>query len=87
MSCCSNASTTSTAGGAGFIRGRVRAACGASGRASWEQQLVLPSGWMKRYPRLGMRPIARSIREWWSLQPAHLAARAGDVVPALSPPA
>ena len=40
-----------------------------SGRGAWEQQHVLPSGWMKRYPRLGMRPIARSIRDWWSLQP------------------
>ena len=36
-----------------------------SGPAAWEQQFVLPSGWMKRYPRLGMRPIARSIRSWW----------------------
>jgi teichuronic acid biosynthesis glycosyltransferase TuaH len=40
-----------------------------SGPAVWEQQLVLPSGWMKRYPRLGMRPIARSIRRWWQLLP------------------
>ena len=40
-----------------------------SGPAAWEQQLILPSGWMKRFPRLGMRPIARSIREWWNLQP------------------
>ena len=24
---------------------------------------------MKRFPRLGMRPIARSIRRWWALQP------------------
>ena len=40
-----------------------------SGPAAWEQQLILPSGWMKRFPRLGMRPIARSIREWWDLQP------------------
>jgi teichuronic acid biosynthesis glycosyltransferase TuaH len=38
------------------------------GRAMWEQQFVLPSGWMKRYPRLGMRPIARSIRYWWGTQ-------------------
>jgi teichuronic acid biosynthesis glycosyltransferase TuaH len=37
---------------------------------SWEQQLVLPSGWMKRYPRLGMRPLARAIRRWWHAQPA-----------------
>ena len=41
-----------------------------SGPAAWEQQLVLPSGWMKRFPRLGMRPIARSIREWWNIRPA-----------------
>jgi hypothetical protein len=39
------------------------------GDAAWEQQLVLPSGWMKRFPRLGMRPIARSVREWCNLQP------------------
>jgi glycosyltransferase involved in cell wall biosynthesis len=41
-----------------------------SGPAAWERQLVLPSGWMKRYPRLGMRPIARSIRAWWQTLPA-----------------
>ncbi len=35
------------------------------GPAAWEQQFILPTGWMKRYPRLGMRPIARSIRSWW----------------------
>jgi teichuronic acid biosynthesis glycosyltransferase TuaH len=40
-----------------------------SGSASWEQQLVLPSGWMKRYPRLGMRPVAGTIRRWWKSQP------------------
>jgi glycosyltransferase involved in cell wall biosynthesis len=39
------------------------------GPAAWERQLVLPSGWMKRFPRLGMRPIARSIRRWWRTQP------------------
>jgi glycosyltransferase involved in cell wall biosynthesis len=39
------------------------------GPLSWEQQLVLPSGWMKRYPRLGMRPLARAIRRWWRSQP------------------
>src|SRR5262249_17018593 len=33
--------------------------------SAWEQQLILPPGWMKRYPRLGMRPIAHSIRSWW----------------------
>jgi glycosyltransferase involved in cell wall biosynthesis len=36
---------------------------------SWEQQLVLPSGWMKRYPRIGMRPLARAVRKWWHLEP------------------
>jgi teichuronic acid biosynthesis glycosyltransferase TuaH len=36
-----------------------------SGPELWEQQFVLPTGWMKRYPRMGMRPIARSIRSWW----------------------
>ncbi len=41
-----------------------------SGPTAWEQQFVLPSGWMKRYPTLGMRPIARSIRSWWSGLPA-----------------
>jgi glycosyltransferase involved in cell wall biosynthesis len=40
-----------------------------SGPATWERQLVLPSGWMKRYPTLGMRPIARSIRSWWRMLP------------------
>ena len=40
-----------------------------SGPRSWEQQLVLPSGWMKRYPGLGMRPVARAIRGWWQTQP------------------
>jgi glycosyltransferase involved in cell wall biosynthesis len=41
-----------------------------SGPASWERQLVLPSGWMKRYPRLGMRPVARTVRRWWQSQAA-----------------
>lgn len=30
----------------------------------WERDLVLPTGWMKSYPRLGMRPIARAVRRW-----------------------
>ncbi len=41
-----------------------------SGPTAWEQQFVLPTGWMKRYPTLGMRPIARSIRSWWGSLPA-----------------
>jgi teichuronic acid biosynthesis glycosyltransferase TuaH len=40
-----------------------------SGQSVWERQLVLPSGWMKRYPSLGMRPIARAIRAWWDARP------------------
>jgi teichuronic acid biosynthesis glycosyltransferase TuaH len=39
------------------------------GATSWERQLVLPSGWMKSYPRLGMMPVARSIRSWWKMHP------------------
>jgi teichuronic acid biosynthesis glycosyltransferase TuaH len=35
-----------------------------SGPARWERTLVLPSGWMKTYPRLGMRPIGWTIRRW-----------------------
>ena len=30
----------------------------------WEREHVLPSGWMKTYPRVGMRPIARTVRDW-----------------------
>ena len=30
----------------------------------WRRDLVLPSGWMKSYPRIGMRPIARTIKRW-----------------------
>ena len=41
-----------------------------SSSTAWEQQLVLPSGWMKRYPRIGMRPVGRTIRQWWNSQPA-----------------
>jgi len=33
----------------------------------WEQDLVLPTGWMKSYPRLGMRPIAQAARRWKTL--------------------
>ncbi len=41
------------------------------GPAAWERQLVLPSGWMKRFPTLGMWPIARSIQGWWQARPPH----------------
>lgn len=30
----------------------------------WQREFVLPSGWMKQFPRLGMRPIDRSIVSW-----------------------
>jgi teichuronic acid biosynthesis glycosyltransferase TuaH len=30
----------------------------------WEQTCVLPPGWMKSYPTLGMRPIASAIGRW-----------------------
>ena len=30
----------------------------------WTREHVLPSGWMKTYPRLGMQPIARTVRDW-----------------------
>src|SRR5262245_3016618 len=37
----------------------------------WERTHILPSGWMKSYPRLGMKPIARGIRRWWrQVEPA-----------------
>jgi teichuronic acid biosynthesis glycosyltransferase TuaH len=36
------------------------------GPGLWEHDLVLPSGWMKRFPSLGMRPIERSIHQWRS---------------------
>ncbi len=36
----------------------------------WRRELILPSGWMKRFPRFGMRPIARAIREWQTQQVA-----------------
>jgi glycosyltransferase involved in cell wall biosynthesis len=36
------------------------------GHHSLARDMVLPSGWMKLYPRLGMRPIARNIRRFWS---------------------
>jgi glycosyltransferase involved in cell wall biosynthesis len=35
-----------------------------SGPSEWRRDLVLPSGWMKTFPRLGMRPIGRSILRW-----------------------
>ena len=35
-----------------------------AGPGHWEGELILPSGWMKRFPKLGMRPIARTIRRW-----------------------
>lgn len=34
------------------------------GPGLWDREMVLPSGWMKTFPRLGMRPIARCIERW-----------------------
>jgi teichuronic acid biosynthesis glycosyltransferase TuaH len=34
------------------------------GRNLWTRDLILPPGWMKRYPKLGMRPIGRAIGRW-----------------------
>jgi hypothetical protein len=30
----------------------------------WSKEHILPSGWMKKFPKIGMRPIARTIRQW-----------------------
>ena len=38
----------------------------------WKQRMVLPTGWMKTYPRLGMKPIARAIRRWQAENAADL---------------
>ena len=35
-----------------------------SGPELWRRELVMPSGWMKRFPKFGMRPISRSIEQW-----------------------
>lgn len=32
----------------------------------WQRDHVLPTGWMKRFPTWGMRPIQRSIADWKS---------------------
>lgn len=34
------------------------------GPGLWRRELVLPSGWMKRYPTLGMRPVGRCLADW-----------------------
>lgn len=34
------------------------------GESHWRHELVLPTGWMKSFPQIGMRPIASSIRRW-----------------------
>lgn len=49
-------------------RGELPWSWGASlsshGPRLWQRELVLPSGWMKQFPRLGMRPIRRAIADW-----------------------
>ncbi len=34
------------------------------GENLWHRQFILPPGWMKSYPRIGMRPLAWAIRDW-----------------------
>jgi glycosyltransferase involved in cell wall biosynthesis len=34
------------------------------GENLWHRQFILPPGWMKTYPKLGMRPLAWAAREW-----------------------
>ena len=34
------------------------------GENLWERTFVLPPGWMKSYPKLGMRPLAWGVRDW-----------------------
>ena len=34
------------------------------GENLWHRRFILPPGWMKTYPRLGMRPLAWAAREW-----------------------
>ncbi len=36
----------------------------------WEQTIVLPPGWMKSYPRIGMLPISWAVRDWRRELPA-----------------
>ena len=36
----------------------------ATGPRQWRREHVLPSGWMKSYPKIGMRPLGRTIRDW-----------------------
>ena len=34
------------------------------GENLWQRTFVLPPGWMKSYPRLGMAPLAAAVRAW-----------------------
>ena len=44
------------------IPGRASCRSAPWGNDSLTRDMVLPSGWMKRFPRLGMRPIAKAIQ-------------------------
>ena len=48
----------------GWGRGEQTRADGPDG--PWRREVILPPGWMKRFPTLAMRPIARIIRAWTS---------------------
>jgi len=39
------------------------------GERAWAKNILLPPGWMKRFPEFGMRPIARAIRRFWERRP------------------
>jgi glycosyltransferase involved in cell wall biosynthesis len=43
-----------------------------AGPRRWTRDVLLPPGLLKRLPTLGMRPIARAIREFWADRPGAL---------------
>ena len=79
--------TTSTAGGRASIPGPASCRPHPWGKDAVTRDLILPSGWMKRFPRLGMRPIARAIRTLLAPVVSRGQARAGADLSALPLPA
>ncbi|MFO0959963.1 MAG: glycosyltransferase [Isosphaeraceae bacterium] len=43
------------------------------GPNTWRSSMALPTGWMKRFPKVGMKPIAGAIRRWRTDSPRPLA--------------